>query len=99
MYETFAKSFRSFNFCSYLPYLSPYINFVLEILMYIKGSNSIKQQDVNPILDVSIHRHVWNISKEFKKFQFLFIFAHLSPYINFVLEILMYIKSRHSIKQ
>ena len=34
------------------------LNFVLEILMYIKGRNSIKQQDVKPILDVSIHRHV-----------------------------------------
>ena len=65
MYESFPKSFRNFNFCSYLPYLSPYINFVWEILMYIKGRNSIKQQDVKPILDVSIHRHVWNICKEF----------------------------------
>ena len=46
-------------------YLSPYINFVWEILIYIKGRNSVKQQDVKPILDVSIHRHVWNISNEF----------------------------------
>ena len=46
-------------------YLSPYINFVEQILKYIKGRNSIKQQDVKPILDVSIHRHVWNICKEF----------------------------------
>ena len=65
MYESFPKSFRNFNFCSYLPYLSPYINFVEQILMYIKGRNSINQQDVKPILDVSIHRHVWNICKEF----------------------------------
>ena len=43
MYESFPESFRNFNFCSYLPYLSPYINFVLEILMYIKGRHSIKQ--------------------------------------------------------
>ena len=43
MYESFPKNFRSFKFCSYLPYLSQYINFVLEILMYIKGGNSIKQ--------------------------------------------------------
>ena len=48
-----------------MPYHSSYINFVLEILMYIKGRNSINQQDVKPILDVSIHRHVWNICKEF----------------------------------
>ena len=46
-------------------YLSPYINFVEQILMYIKGRNFIKQQDVKLILDVSIHRHVWNISNEF----------------------------------
>ena len=58
MYESFPKSFRTFNFCSYLPYLSPYINFVLQILIYIKGRNSIKHQDVKLILYVSIHRHV-----------------------------------------
>ena len=38
-------------------YIRP-INLVGQILMYIKGRNSIKQQDVKVILDVSIHRHV-----------------------------------------
>ena len=77
-------------------YLSPYINFVEQILMYIKGRNFIKQQDVKLILDVSIHRHVW---KSFRSFNFCSYLPYLSPYINFVLEILMYIKGRHSIKQ
>ena len=48
-----------------MPYLSPYINFVGQIIMYIKDRNSIKQQDVKLMIDVSFHRHVWNISKEF----------------------------------
>ena len=58
MYEVFPKSFRSFNIWSYLPYLSPYINFVEQIIMFIKDRNSIKQEDVKLLLDVSIHRHV-----------------------------------------
>ena len=33
--------------------------------MYIKGRNSNKQQDVKLILDVSIDRHLCNISREF----------------------------------
>ena len=49
MYEVFPKSFRSFDIWSYLPYLSPYINFVEQIIMFIKDRNSIKQQDVKPI--------------------------------------------------
>ena len=44
IYVTFLESFKSiFYFHICLIYLSPYINFLWEISMYIKGRNSIKQ--------------------------------------------------------
>ena len=99
MYESFPKSLRNFNFCSYLPYLSPYINFVLEILMYIKGCNFIKQQDVKQYLMSAFTDMYETFAKSFRSFNFCSYLPYLSPYIKFVLEILMYIKGRHSIKQ
>ena len=53
---------------TYFPYLSPYINFVYQNLMYIEGCNSIKWRYMKQTLCVSIHRHLYSMSNEFLKF-------------------------------
>ena len=66
MYESFPKSFRSFNFCSYLPYLSPYIRTYEYILQYIIGATVAFKTFFSPEIRIYFYRYSTLLILKFK---------------------------------